>query len=239
VQSFTSGDPTCPTLGVSAEADLISLGRVDPLKTNFDRADSQRVAVNDPCTPDKSAACASEQDNKTANAMASSLIICSLETENPFGLQHVRSRTLRPRSVQSHHGLPPFESLRRLFRSSRAVQGVTDKKVGTVNKWCKSLTLCRKSSPRRAKAVSWHFAMGIKALSLEFKSGFDIAKVHRCTSEGKNDVFDPSATLAAPANCCPKPLPVKGFLAQRMGRIALREMLGCKVTLLKVGLVIF
>lgn len=72
--------------------------------------------------------------------------------------------------------------------------------------------------PRRAKAVSWHFARGIKALSLEFKSG--LGPVQHTIGRGAC-VF------------------VKGFLAQRMGRIALREMLGFKVTLLKVGLVIF
>ena len=71
----TSIDAAGPTDTIRIEANLISFGRVDFFKSDLCRPDDHRVAINDFGTPDKSAACVSEQTWQAANVMAANLII--------------------------------------------------------------------------------------------------------------------------------------------------------------------
>lgn len=57
------------------EANLISLRRVYPFKTNFRRADSKRVAIDDPRHTRPVAACVSEQVSQVTNAMTIVFIV--------------------------------------------------------------------------------------------------------------------------------------------------------------------
>ena len=58
-----------PTYSTCVEANLISLGGIYSLQTDLLRANSKGVAIHDPWYAVRSAACASEQPRKPANAM--------------------------------------------------------------------------------------------------------------------------------------------------------------------------